>query len=81
MQPDVSPRFSLNASDKYKSWRMFAVTLLGAAIPFVAGVYLNWDYHFTVNGQTYDFSLFLTAIIGTLLEVGRRFVASNPATE
>lgn len=77
----VSPRFSLNRVDAYKTVRGFAVTLLGAAIPFIAGVYLDWNYTFTVGGEPYDLSLFLTAVIGALLELARRWVASNPATE
>lgn len=77
----ASPKFSLNRLDAYKTARGFLVTLVGAAIPFVAGVYLDWDYTFVVGGQAYDFSLFLTAIIGSVLELGRRWVASNPATE
>ncbi len=79
--PDTSPRMKLDRVDLRKANRGFLVTLVGSTVAFVASVYLGLDYVVAVNGEAYDLSMFAVPLIGYLVELGRRWVSDNAASE
>ena len=82
-----SPKFSLNGADLWKTIRGGIITLaavaLTAMLAFVADQYQSWDYSLCVpasggNSFCIDMRLFAIPFIGSVIELGRRFVAGLP---
>ena len=67
-----TPQFSLNGVDAKKIFRFLLVQAIGGALTFVpvlAGI------SYVYKGQ--DYTLIVMAVVNTLAEAGRRFLAGN----
>ncbi len=74
---NTSTKYSLNSIDVWKTLRGFFVIMLGAIISYVSSVYLNFDYKVVILDNVVDFTVPATAIIASLIELGRRYIADN----
>lgn len=72
-----SQRFTLNGEDFWKTIRGTFITALGAGLTWASIHYMSVQYVVLIDGHTVDFSLLAVALIGALIELGRRFVTEN----
>lgn len=63
-----SARFSLNAVDIWKATRGLLVVLAGAGLTYLSEIYLQIDWG--------NYAPIATAVIGTLIELGRRWLSN-----
>lgn len=73
---NTSKKYELNKVDLYKIIRGAAITLAGAILTYIGSIYLNIDYSFTLDGKVVDLTPVAIAIIGALLEAGRRAITN-----
>lgn len=73
---NTSEKYKLNKVDIYKILRGASITLLGAVITYIGSIYLNVDYTVTISDKAVDLSPIAIAVIGALLEAGRRAVTN-----
>lgn len=73
---NTSEKYQLNKVDLYKILRGAGITLAGAILTYVGSIYLNVDYSFTMDGKVIDLTPVAIAIIGALLEAGRRAITN-----
>lgn len=75
-----SPKFSLNGTDIFKSLRGMLVTVVAVAgtavLAAVSEHYLAWDYNFCVGTFCLDLKMVAIPLIGTAVELGRRFLSN-----
>lgn len=74
---NTSPKYKLNFVDLYKIVRGAGVTLVGALLTYIAGVYMNVDYTVVLNGHAVDLTGIAVVGIGALIEAGRRWFTDH----
>lgn len=78
-----SPKFTINGTDIWKAIRGGLVTLAAAAltglIGFVGANYESWQYQVCLDSlPCFDAAFLAIPAIGTLLELGRRWLSGQP---
>ena len=71
-----STKYQLNAVDAWKIFRGFLVVLGGVVLTYASTIYLNIDYSFMVNGKVIDLAPLMVPIMGSLIEIGRRWITN-----
>jgi len=71
-----SVKYQLNKTDLWKIFRGFLVVLGGAILTYLSTIYLNIDYSFTANGKVIDLAPLMVPVLGSLIEIGRRWITN-----
>lgn len=70
-----SSQGSLNWVDLYKVLRGAFIFLVAQLLTYASTVYTHINYSFTFHGTVFNFTAIAVVAIGSLIELGRRFVA------
>lgn len=73
---NTSAKYQLNKTDLWKITRGFLVVLGGAVLTYASTIYLNIDYSFIANGKVIDLAPLMVPVLGSLIEMGRRWITN-----